>query len=97
MWEPSTARESTPPPPDSVAKPRHRVTRNQRRGQGGRHITTEILEAPEFYFAEDYHQQYLAKNPGGYCSMRGTGVSCPAFYRGGSLGLSRPGAREARQ
>jgi peptide-methionine (S)-S-oxide reductase len=41
-------------------------------------ITTEIIEAPEFYFAEDYHQQYLAKNPGGYCGLGGTGVSCPA-------------------
>jgi peptide-methionine (S)-S-oxide reductase len=40
-------------------------------------ITTEILEAPVFYFAEDYHQQYLAKNPGGYCGLGGTGVSCP--------------------
>src|SRR6266852_2573951 len=39
--------------------------------------TTEILDAPEFYFAEDYHQQYLAKNPGGYCGLGGTGVSCP--------------------
>ncbi|MFK7853760.1 MAG: peptide-methionine (S)-S-oxide reductase MsrA [Granulosicoccus sp.] len=39
-------------------------------------ITTEILPAPEFFFAEDYHQQYLQKNPGGYCSMRGTGASC---------------------
>ncbi|PTE23160.1 peptide-methionine (S)-S-oxide reductase MsrA [Cereibacter changlensis] len=40
-------------------------------------ITTEILPAPEFYFAEDYHQQYLAKNPGGYCGIGGTGVTCP--------------------
>jgi len=40
-------------------------------------ITTEILDAPEFYFAEAYHQQYLAKNPGGYCGLGGTGVSCP--------------------
>lgn len=40
-------------------------------------ITTEILEAPEFYFAEDYHQQYLAKNPMGYCGLGGTGVACP--------------------
>jgi peptide-methionine (S)-S-oxide reductase len=39
-------------------------------------ITTEILPAPEFYFAEDYHQQYLAKNPSGYCGLGGTGVSC---------------------
>jgi peptide-methionine (S)-S-oxide reductase len=46
-------------------------------------ITTEILEAPEFYYAEEYHQQYLAKNPDGYCGVGGTGVSCP-------VGLMRP-------
>ena len=40
-------------------------------------ITTEIGEEPTFYYAEDYHQQYLAKNPGGYCGLGGTGVSCP--------------------
>jgi len=40
-------------------------------------ITTEILDAPEFYYAEEYHQQYLAKNPGGYCGLGGTNVSCP--------------------
>jgi peptide-methionine (S)-S-oxide reductase len=40
-------------------------------------ITTEIVDAPEFYYAEDYHQQYLAKNPGGYCGLGGTGVTCP--------------------
>ncbi len=40
-------------------------------------VTTEVLPAPVFYFAEDYHQQYLAKNPGGYCGIGGTGVSCP--------------------
>jgi len=40
-------------------------------------ITTEIADAPPFYYAEDYHQQYLAKNPGGYCGHGGTGVSCP--------------------
>jgi peptide-methionine (S)-S-oxide reductase len=39
-------------------------------------VTTEILDAPEFYYAEEYHQQYLAKNPGGYCGLGGTGVSC---------------------
>ena len=44
-------------------------------GYGG--ITTEVLEAPEFYYAEDYHQQFLAKNPSGYCGLGGTGVSCP--------------------
>lgn len=47
----------------------------QSKGYGA--ITTEILDAPEFYFAEDYHQQYLAKNPMGYCGLGGTGVSCP--------------------
>ncbi|HYO52685.1 peptide-methionine (S)-S-oxide reductase MsrA [Archangium sp.] len=40
-------------------------------------ITTELRPAPEFYYAEDYHQQYLAKNPNGYCGLGGTGVSCP--------------------
>ena len=48
-------------------------------------ITTEIAPAPEFYYAEDYHQQYLAKNPNGYCGLGGTGVSCP-------VGVSRPSA-----
>lgn len=46
-------------------------------GRGG-DITTEILPAPEFYYAEEYHQQYLAKNPDGYCGLGGTGVTCPA-------------------
>jgi len=41
-------------------------------------ITTEILDAPEFYYAEDYHQQYLAKTPAGYCGLGGTGIACPA-------------------
>ena len=50
-------------------------------------ITTEIAEAPEFYYAEDYHQQYLAKNPWGYCGIGGTGVACPA-------GLVESGASE---
>jgi peptide-methionine (S)-S-oxide reductase len=45
--------------------------------EGYSKITTEILDAPEFYYAEDYHQQYLAKNPGGYCGIGGTGVACP--------------------
>jgi peptide-methionine (S)-S-oxide reductase len=50
----------------------HRLTES---GYGP--ITTEILPAPEFYYAEDYHQQYLAKNPDGYCGLGGTGVACP--------------------
>jgi peptide-methionine (S)-S-oxide reductase len=45
-------------------------------------ITTEIQPAGEFYYAEDYHQQYLAKNPGGYCGLGGTGVSCPVGIAG---------------
>jgi len=44
-------------------------------------ITTEIKDAPPFYYAEDYHQQYLAKNPDGYCGLGGTGVSCPVGVR----------------
>ena len=52
-----------------------------KQGYGG--ITTEILDAPAFYFAEDYHQQYLAKNPGGYCGLGGTGVSCPTGLAAG--------------
>jgi peptide-methionine (S)-S-oxide reductase len=47
------------------------------RGAGYGDITTEIVQAGPFYYAEDYHQQYLAKNPGGYCGLGGTGVSCP--------------------
>ena len=43
-------------------------------------ITTELLPAPEFYYAESYHQQYLAKNPGGYCGLGGTGVTCPVSF-----------------
>jgi len=62
---------------------RHAATRSrdafQRALTAARHgtITTEIAAAPIFYYAEEYHQQYLAKNPGGYCGLGGTGVSCP--------------------
>jgi peptide-methionine (S)-S-oxide reductase len=49
--------------------------RLRERGYGT--ITTEIRDVPEFFYAEDYHQQYLAKNPGGYCGIGGTGVTCP--------------------
>ncbi len=49
------------------------------KSQGKGPVTTEIRPAPEFYFAEDYHQQYLQKNPSGYCGIGGTGVTCPAI------------------
>ncbi|NIN35061.1 MAG: peptide-methionine (S)-S-oxide reductase MsrA [Gammaproteobacteria bacterium] len=48
----------------------------QLKNAGYQEITTEIISAPDFYYAEDYHQQYLAKNPGGYCGLGGTGISC---------------------
>src|SRR5262249_19927882 len=47
------------------------------KASGRGEITTELREAPEFFYAEDYHQQYLAKNPAGYCGLGGTGVTCP--------------------
>ncbi len=56
----------------------------KKKGYGA--ITTEIVEAPEFYFAEGYHQQYLAKNPYGYCGLGGTGVTCP-------IGIAKPAAK----
>ena len=52
-------------------------------GAGHGEITTEIEPAQDFYYAEDYHQQYLAKNPGGYCGLGGTGVSCPVGLAAG--------------
>jgi peptide-methionine (S)-S-oxide reductase len=52
------------------------------RAAGYGDITTEIAQAGPFYYAEDYHQQYLAKNPGGYCGLGGTGVSCPVGVAG---------------
>ena len=80
----STARRSTRTVPSSSPPPsvRARCSRRSSTKSGYGEITTEIVEAPEFYYAEDYHQQYLAKNPGGYCGMGGTGVSCP-------IGLAR--------
>ncbi len=58
-------------------------------------ITTEIRDAPPFYFAEDYHQQYLAKNPAGYCGIGGTGVSCPIGNGGDRLRAAAPHRRGA--
>ncbi len=67
---------TTPEQAEAVARSRdayQRALRTARRGQ----ITTEIAPAGPFYYAETYHQQYLAKNPRGYCGLQGTGVSCP--------------------
>ena len=69
--------------PESSAVPTRRLEFDAWLGDVPRHfaghgpITTEIIPAPEFYFAEDYHQQYLSKVPHGYCGLGGTGVSCP--------------------
>jgi peptide-methionine (S)-S-oxide reductase len=61
-------------------------------GAGHGQITTEIVEAGPFYYAEDYHQQYLAKNPNGYCGLGGTGVACPV-----GIGVSVGSASQAAQ
>jgi peptide-methionine (S)-S-oxide reductase len=50
------------------------------KARGLKAITTEFVDAPTFYYAEPYHQQYLAKNPGGYCGLAGTGVTCPTSF-----------------
>ena len=67
---------------DEAAKFSHDTYQEQLSGAGYGQITTEIKKASEFYYAEDYHQQYLAKNPGGYCGLGGTGVACPAGVEG---------------
>ncbi len=61
----------------SAAKASEKMYQAALSAKGYGQITTEILPAPEFYYAEEYHQQYLAKNPGGYCGLGGTNVSCP--------------------
>ncbi len=65
------------PEQEAAARASKEVYQERLAASGFGPITTEILPAPEFYFAEDYHQQYLAKNPGGYCGVGGTGVGCP--------------------
>lgn len=62
---------------NAQAKESMRMFQTQLDIKGFGTITTEILPAPTFFYAEDYHQQYLAKNPSGYCGLSGTGVSCP--------------------
>ena len=61
----------------AAAKQSLEMFQERLKAEGYGDITTEILDAPTFYYAEDYHQQYLAKNPIGYCGLGGTGVSCP--------------------
>ena len=61
----------------ALAEASRKAYQCQLKAAGHGAITTEIAPAGEFYFAEDYHQQYLAKNPGGYCGLGGTGVACP--------------------
>jgi peptide-methionine (S)-S-oxide reductase len=61
----------------SAAKASRDMFQERLQEAGYDEITTEIADAPTFYYAEDYHQQYLAKNPMGYCGLGGTGVSCP--------------------
>jgi peptide-methionine (S)-S-oxide reductase len=67
---------TTTPAQRAAAEASKKTYEESLRAKGYSGITTEIADAPEFYFAEDYHQQYLAKNPGGYCGLGGTGVAC---------------------
>jgi peptide-methionine (S)-S-oxide reductase len=69
----------------AAAEASRRMYQTALKAAGRGEITTEILPAGEFYFAEDYHQQYLAKNPNGYCGVGGTGVVCPI-----GVGVSAP-------
>jgi peptide-methionine (S)-S-oxide reductase len=65
-------------PAQAATVERSRAGYQQRLTAAGRgEISTEVVEAPSFYFAEPYHQQYLDANPRGYCGLQGTGVSCP--------------------
>ena len=79
MSAPSTARRSTSPtrPSGLRSRPPARSYNARLTAAGYPEITTEIADAGPFYYAEDYHQQYLHKNPWGYCGLGGTGVTCP--------------------
>jgi peptide-methionine (S)-S-oxide reductase len=68
---------TTSPAQKAQAEEAHAAYDAVLRARGFPPVTTEILDAPEFFYAEDYHQQYLAKNPNGYCGLGGTGVTCP--------------------
>jgi len=68
---------TTSPAQKAAAEAAQKSYGERLRAAGYGPITTEIADAPTFFYAEDYHQQYLAKNPNGYCGLGGTGVSCP--------------------
>jgi peptide-methionine (S)-S-oxide reductase len=68
---------ATSPAQQQTAEASRAAYQDQLTAAGYGRVTTEILPAPPFYYAEDYHQQYLAKNPNGYCGIGGTGVACP--------------------
>jgi peptide-methionine (S)-S-oxide reductase len=72
---------TTTPEQKTAAEASRAAYQDRLTASGYGRITTEILEAPPFYYAEEYHQQYLAKNPNGYCGIGGTGVSCPTGVR----------------
>ena len=84
-----------PRPSATPRSPRARPTSEQLTAAGYGEITTEIAEAGPFYYAEDYHQQYLAKNPTGYCGLGGTGVSCPVGLRARADGAVMPAVARA--
>jgi peptide-methionine (S)-S-oxide reductase len=73
-----------------AAESSRRTFQRELSGAGYGEISTEIAPLRHFYYAEDYHQQYLAKNPNGYCGLGGTGVSCPV-----GLGAAAPAAGRA--
>src|SRR5438105_557545 len=80
MVEPGTAlpgRDEPMPEQAATAAASAKAYGERLTAAGMGEITTEIVPAGEFYYAEDYHQQYLAKNPNGYCGLGGTGVACP--------------------
>ena len=74
---------TTSPAQQAAAEASRAAYQERLTASGYGRITTEVVEAPPFYYAEDYHQQYLAKNPGGYCGIGGTGVSCPVGVHAG--------------
>ena len=69
------------PEQQAIAEASRELYGKQLAAAGHAPITTEVVPAPEFFYAEDYHQQYLGKNPDGYCGLGGTGVSCPIGLR----------------